>query len=345
MSLPVFFAGLLLLFIFSNDLIVTALSSNGAGWLTRHTSVSLWKCLMAIHRITRWRKILSYGGTLITLTLLTMWLLGIWASCTVMILSEEESVMNIETNTPGSLFSKIYYTGYTLSTFGNGDLEPGTPFWEVFTALFSFTGLIFISIAITYLLPVLSAEIEKQRLSVYISTLGYSVEEMIRQAWNGHDLNSLEAHLPTLTTLIIQHTQNHHAYPILHYFHTERKKDAFVLNLTNLDEVLILLELVPEDRRPSNQAILPLHNAISHYLSTVQNVYVRPSKQAPPPPDKARIADIVPLTDSDWETHYHIWEERRKMLLGLIKNDGWQWEDLEAGAFQNYRHDPKEDKK
>lgn len=343
MSISIFLAGLFLLLAFAHDLITTALSSNGEGWLTRYINVFLWRCLLAIHRITGWRKVLSFGGTLIMLTVLLTWLLGIWAACTIMILSEEESVMNVETNTPGSFVSKIYYTGYTLSTLGNGDLEPGNAFWEIFTAIFSFTGLIFISIAITYLLPILSAEIEKQRLSVYISTLGYSVEEIIRQAWNGQDMRSLEAHIPTLTTLILQHTQNHHAYPILHYFHTERKKDAFVLNLTNLDEVLILLELVPEHQRPSNQALLPLHHAISHYLSTVKGLYVRPAKQAPPLPDRDMISSIVPLKEADWEAHYRSWEGRRKMLLGLIKNDGWQWKDLEAGAFQNYRQEIKEE--
>lgn len=343
MDLTIFFAGLALLLVYAHDLITTALSTIGSGRITRYISVFLWKCLLFVRRITGSRKVLSYGGTLIMLTILVNWLLGIWASCTIMILSEEESVMNIETNTPGSLFSKIYYTGYTLSTFGNGDMEPGTPFWEVFTALFSFTGLIFISVAITYLLPVLSAEIEKQRLSAYISTLGYSVEEIIRQAWNGQDVRSLEVHLPALTTLILKHTQNHHVYPILHYFHTERKKDAFVLNLTNLDEVLNLLELVPEHLRPSKQAMLPLQNAISHYLATVQNVYVHPAKQPPPPPDRAFIADLVSIDEKEWKEHYRCWGKRRRMLLGLINNDGWQWEDLEAGAFQNFREEIEED--
>ena len=342
MSIPIFLAGLAFLLVFVHDLVTTTLSSKGAGWFTRHIGVGLWKLFLTVRRVTKQRSILSYGGTFIMLSVLLIWLLGIWTSCTIMILSEEESVINIETNTPASLASKIYYTGYTLSTFGNGDLEPGDGFWEIFTALFSFTGLIFISIALTYLLPVLSAEIEKQRLSAYISTLGYSVEEIIRQAWNGKNLCSLEVHLPTLTTLILHHTQNHHAYPVLHYFHTERKKDAFVLNLANLDEVLTLIELVPEDQRPAKQTLLPLQNAISHYLSTVQDIYVRPTEQAPPPPDQQSISEIIPLDTSSWERHYRHWEKRRRMLLGLIKNDGWEWEDLEAGAFQNYRQEIEE---
>jgi len=344
MSIPIFLAGLVLLLIFVHDLVTTTLSSKGAGWFTRHIGVGIWAVLLAVSRLIKQRKILSYGGTTIMLSALLIWLLGIWASCTIMILSEEDSVINIETNTPASVASKIYYTGYTLSTFGNGDLEPGNEFWEIFTALFSFTGLIFISIALTYLLPVLSAEIEKQRLSAYISTLGYSVEEIIKQAWNGENLCSLEVHLPSLTSMILHHTQNHHAYPVLHYFHTERKKDAFVLNLTNLDEVITLIRLIPEHQRPSKQVLLPLQNAISHYLSTVQDIYVRPAEQAPPPPSQENLAEIISLDQSQWELHYRQWAERRKMLLGLIQNDGWCWDDLEAGAFQNYRQEIEKDK-
>ncbi len=337
MSLPIFFAGLFLLLLFVHDLVITTLSNKGAGWFTRHVGVGIWTVLLAISRLTKQRWVLTYGGTLILLSVLLIWLLGIWTACTVMIISEEDSVMNIETNTPASFVSKIYYTGYTLSTFGNGDLEPGNEFWEIFTALFSFTGLIFISIALTYLLPVLSAEIEKQRLSAYVSTLGYSVDEILKQAWNGKDLCALKVHLPPLTSMILQHTQNHHAYPVLHYFHTDRKKDAFALNLTNLDEALMLMELVPEHQRPSKQVLLPLQNAISHYLSTVQDVYVHPAEQAPPPPSRVTLAEIVTVDQVEWDRHYRCWAKRRKMLLGLLHNAGWCWDDLEAGAFQNYR--------
>lgn len=344
MDLLIFFAGLLLLLIVVHDLITTTLSSRGAGWFTRYIGAGIWAILLAINRITKRRHVLTYGGTLIMLSVLLSWLLGIWTACTIMIMSEQESVMNIETNTPASLASKIYYTGYTLSTFGNGDLEPGNEFWEIFTALFSFTGLIFISIALTYLLPVLSAEVEKQRVSAYISTLGYSVEEIIKQTWNGKNFAGLEVHLPTITGMILHHTQNHHVYPVLHYFHTERKKDAFALNLTNLDEAITLIGLLPEEKQPSRQVILPLQNAISHYLSKVKDVYVRPASLAPPPPPREKLAKIIPLNNVDWDEHYHCWENRRKMLLGLIQNDGWCWDDLEAGAFHNYRQEIEENK-
>jgi hypothetical protein len=58
--------------------------------------------------------------------------------------------------TPTTVVNKIFYTGYTLSTLGLGDMEPEGNFWDIL-AILSFTGLILISIAITYLIPVVSA--------------------------------------------------------------------------------------------------------------------------------------------------------------------------------------------
>jgi hypothetical protein len=60
--------------------------------------------------------------------------------------------MNVETNSPTTVVNKIFYTGYTLSTLGLGDMEPEGNFWDILTAILSFTGLILISIAITYLI-------------------------------------------------------------------------------------------------------------------------------------------------------------------------------------------------
>jgi ATP-dependent protease ClpP protease subunit len=47
-----------------------------------------------------------------------------------------------------------------------------------------------ISIAITYLIPVVSAEIAKRKISVTINTIGGSVEEMLLNYWDGKDFGS-----------------------------------------------------------------------------------------------------------------------------------------------------------
>jgi hypothetical protein len=106
---------------------------------------------------------------------------------------------------------------------GLGDIEPEGNFWDILTAILSFTGLILISIAITYLIPV-SAEITKRKISVYINTLGGSVEEILLNHWNGKDFKELEQPFISLIDSIILHAQNHKAYSVLFFFIPQTRK-------------------------------------------------------------------------------------------------------------------------
>ena len=339
MNYLTFFLGFVLFGLAVLDLLFTALSPTGAGFITGRLSKGLWKIFLFLSRKVGARRLLEMAGPLITGVLLINWLLLIWTACTIMIYSDEASVMNMETNTSASLISKIYFTGYTLSTMGNGDMEPGDGFWEFFTALFSFSGLILISIAISYLIPVLSAELEKRRLSVYITTLGCSATEIIENNWNGRDAKALEAHFGRLTPMIIAHAQNHSAYPILNFYHTSNKKEAFVLNLTNLDEAITLMLLhLPEVQRPSEAELYPLRKAISIYLITLKTAFIEDTSEVPPFPNLTNFAKLnIPHTHDQTQIarHYAQWKKRRSTLLGLIQDDGWQWEDLDAGAYDH----------
>jgi hypothetical protein len=87
-----------------------------------------------------------------------------------------------------------------------------------------------ISIAITYLIPVVSAEITKRKISVNINTLGGS-EEILLNYWNGSHFKEIEQPFIPLDSIIL-HAQNHKAYFVLHFFHSSDKKEAFVLNIT-----------------------------------------------------------------------------------------------------------------
>jgi hypothetical protein len=95
----------------------------------------------------------------ILLSILINWLLLIWISASLLFISKPDSLMNVEKTL--LIVNKIFFTGYTLSTLGLGDIEPEGNFW-IFSLPYSFTGLILISIAITYLIPVVSAEITKK---------------------------------------------------------------------------------------------------------------------------------------------------------------------------------------
>jgi hypothetical protein len=180
--------------------------------LLRNDFPSPWSLLLSINKRMGRRKVLEIGGAVILVSILINWLLLIWLSASLLFISQPDSLMNVETNSPTTVVNKIFYTGYTLSTLGLGDMEPEGNFWDILTAILSFTGLILISIAITYLIPVVSAEIAKRKISVTINT-GGSVEEMLLNYWDGKDFKELERpffrllilsfHTPKITRRIV----------------------------------------------------------------------------------------------------------------------------------------------
>jgi hypothetical protein len=338
MNYFVFFLGVILLLVTTADLIKTSLSVRGAGFITKRLSKSIWSLLLSINKKMGRRKVLESGGAVILVSILINWLLLIWISASLLFISQPDSLMNVETNSPTTVVNKIFYTGYTLSTLGLGDIEPEGNFWDILTSVLSFTGLILISIAITYLIPVVSAEITKRRISVTINTIGGSVEEMLLNYWNGKDFKELEQPFIPLIDSIILHAQNHKAYSVLHFFHSSDKKEAFVLNITNLDETLtVLLLSIPSEQRPSYNVLIRLRKAISSYLITLPATFITPGKKTPPIPLLFALEKkgIKTISGSIVDIEYEKLRTRRRLLLSLIKDDGWEWTDLSCGSYNH----------
>ena len=337
MNYYIFSIGVIILSLVSYDLISTALSVRGAGFISKRLSKIIWKTLLKINHNTGSSKVLEFSGAFILVAIVFNWLLFIWLSASLLFISDTNSLVNVETNTPTDIVSKIFYSGYTLSTLGLGDIEPYGQFWEVLTAVLSFTGLILISIAITFLIPVVSAEIEKRKLSVYITTMGCSVEEILLNHYSGRDFKALKDRFLPLTDLIISHAQNHKAYSVLHYFHSSDKKEAFVLNLTNLDEALtIIMYFIPEEMRPEKTVMIGLRKAITNYLMTLPEVFIKPSKDTPPIPLLNDLKESeIPLIDKEVREGYDNLSYRRRLLLALVNDDGWNWDDADAGAYSD----------
>ena len=56
-------------------------------------------------------------------SVLINWLLLIWLSAGLLFISQPDSLMNVETNSPTKVVNKILYTGYALFTLGLGKMK------------------------------------------------------------------------------------------------------------------------------------------------------------------------------------------------------------------------------
>ncbi|WP_158607153.1 potassium channel family protein [Pontibacter oryzae] len=331
--------GILILGTVSYDLIYTTFSPRGAGFVSRSVSTVIWRSLFWLSRLFKYSKMLNGAGIIIVVSILLSWVMMLWIGNAFIFLSDTDAVVNSTTKVPAGLVERIYFTGYNLSTMGNGDYMAGTDGWRIYTAFISFSGLIMITIGVTYMVPVLSAITSRRALSIRITSIGQSPQLMLLNNWNGSDFKQLESHFENLAQPVAEQGQSHLAYPVLHFFHHTDKEAALLPNLAALDEAItILLLFVPEDKRPANNVIIPLRQAITTFLGSLTVLYLDPSSVQEPSLNIKKLQESdIPLEKPDTYKIEKL-NKRRRILKAMLDYDGWEWDEVSAPAF-----DPKMD--
>ncbi|WP_299986690.1 potassium channel family protein [uncultured Pontibacter sp.] len=332
-------AGITLIFFVLSDLITTTLSFQGGGRMTNFLSEKTWRLCLKMAGNDGKKKMLERVGQMLLVFIILTWVAGMWFGSFLLLLSDPGSVLDSNTEEITTAWEKLYFAGYTLSTMGNGDYKPGSYVWDIVANLLAFSGLAFITISITYIMPVLSAVILQVKLSVFLSSLGNSPQQMLLNCWNGKNFDRLLQHDADLADMIIQHSQNHKAYPIIHYFHSIEQRQAVILNLSIFDETINFLKYgVQEEARPSDADLLTVRGAQDFYLQ-VLNRHHKNEEQKPytfPVMNwDALIEAGIPLRMDRLREFQspEIFKERRETLTYLLYQDGWSWKDI-------YRPDP-----
>lgn len=329
MNYFIFSLGVILVFLVISDVLISTLAPRGSGFITERLRAGVWNFFHWICRGKGTNKLLNYAGMFTITAWLAGWLLTFWIGNALIYISDYTSVLVSSSNTSAGPLEKVYFVGYVLSTMGNGDFQPHGDGWRIYTSIISFFGFIIITLAITYLVPVLSAEMGKRKASVYIHSLGTSPDDILLNAWNGKDFSNLTQHFSIIAEFVMQQSQQHVAYPVLHNFHSHLPRESLYINLTALDEALtILLIYLPDHIHPHKQSIYPLRFAITDFLNTLQEAFIRPSGNLPGPIQLDRLKEYnIPLKQENTDIRMALerLRFRRKLLLGMLENDGWAW--------------------
>ena len=323
----VFAAGILMVVITFVDALWTTLWIEGAaGPLTSRLSTFLW-------RVARWltgpdnHKLLSLAGPIILFTSVLSWVVLVSLGWLVVFDSGAGSLLDVRTREPADLVGKIYFVLYSVFTLGNGDYVPNGKVYQLATAATVASGMSLITLAITYLLSVVSAVADKRSVASHISGFGQSPEEIVLTAWDGTGFGKLAPQLAHLTSNLGLLAEQHQAYPILHYYHPASRSKASAAAITAFDEALTILEhAVTEEHRPEQVELKPARQSVSSYLETLSSAFIVPADHPPPAPDlnKLRSAGVPVVSDEYYAEVLEGCSERRRMLLGLLLNDGWR---------------------
>ena len=312
------------------DLLWTTLwVEGGAGPLTTRLMRWSWK---GLRRATApHSRVLSLAGPFILVFTTVAWLVLIWGGWTLVFASAERTLIDTVSKNPITWTDRIYFTGYTVFTLGIGDYVPRDGVWQVATAMASGSGMLFVTLSITYILSVLDAVSQKRAFATGVTGLGTQSDKIIQRGWNGESFDGLDLPFNTLTAQLNTLTANHKAYPILHYFYTPEVEQAPTISIAILDDALTMLRFgIPESDRPDRTVVESARSSVRTYLETLDPM-IPASDRTPPPPDLDALPDegIPTVSAEEFDKSLDELRERRRKLLALVELDARQWPELE----------------
>lgn len=323
-----------------SDFLVTVFSPKGAGLITAKVNTYGSKFYSFIVGEKGTNTLLDFKVIFLIVSIIVIWIVLIWFSCFLIFMSEADSIIESTTKLNASTLDKFYFTGYTLSTLGPGDYMPNGDIWKLFTNLCSFFGFFLISICITYIVPLVNNITTAKALSLKISGLGESVNEILTNSYNGKNFQELTSQFSSLSDEILTYTTNHLAYPILHQVHNSNREENIILKLASLDETLnVFIYLIPDKYNKHPLGLQQVRRAINTYLKTLKNL--KPSKEAPPIPDFNTLKKVVPIgfvttNSNQMQILYTQIELRRKLHKSNLENDGWKWVDIDTDNYKEF---------
>jgi hypothetical protein len=212
MSLFVQIIGWGLIILAIADVYLTVLRPRASsGLLSIKISRAIWKLFRLTGRIVPFKKkqLLSHSGLLLVGFALIVWQdlgSGIQAS---------------EGQTPTDFWTALYYSGFSLTTLGTGDIVPKTDNYRLLTILQAALGFSTFTLTITYILSIYSALIRRNTfaLSLYhrADNMADSAEMLARLAAD-NNVNNVQQDISNIARDLMNLLETQNSYSVLVYF-------------------------------------------------------------------------------------------------------------------------------
>lgn len=303
------------------DVLATVLDvSHGAGPFTGPTGRRIWLRLVDLRHSGMPAGVLRVGGILLTAMVIVAWLLALVAGWTLIYLADESALRIATTGEPAGGIDRIYFATSSLFTLSLGDVVPGASGWRLVAAANAGSGLLLLTLSITYAVPVIEAVTRRRIFAGTVATLGGDAAEIVANHDRAQGEGALMDELPTLRRSIIEMAHLHLAYPVLHYFHSSDRRDAFGPNLAALYDALVTLERSwGEGPGGERAALVRTRATIEASLDPL--LLDHDTGRVPPSlPGCHHAAGDPCRLESDLAQH-------RGKLAALVYEEGWSWED------------------
>ena len=332
MSLVFLVLGVAVLILGVVDILWTTLwVDGGSGPLSSVLTTGVWRGLRPFG--DERSRVLSLAGPIILVATLVAWVALIWGGWTLIFAGSDGALLAAHEDVPVTWTGRFYFVGYSMFTMGNGDFYPPAGVWQIAASLTTASGMLFVTMGVSYVLSVLGAVSNKRSFASSVSGIGDDSETFVRSGWDGEDFEGLHLPLNSLAGQLDRLSDQHKSYPILHYYHSEEAKHASAMAVAVFDEAMTVLRFgVPDEDQPDAVLVENARSANENYLETLNNAFIDPAEQEPPPPDLDRLRDagVPTVSDAEFAAALADLEDRRRKLQGVVNADAWHWPPIDS---------------
>lgn len=249
-------AGALLVVVVLLDVFYTVLfPASGRGPVRKPLTAAVWQGFRVLGDIapsSRRRDVLTYAGPVQVLLTMLVWgvllLLG-WALIYLPALGGPIHAASGPTDT--GFVTALYYSGFTLTTLGTGDVIADSDPYRLLTVVQSATGFGVMTMVITYFLSVYSALPSRNAfaLELHQRTRGTDDAAVLVSVLLTDELASVSSQLNSTAEFLRSVAQTHRSYPVLRAFHYREDYYALPrLMLTSLEAVTLIRSTLDPER-------------------------------------------------------------------------------------------------
>lgn len=262
----------------------------------------------------------SSAALLQVVVLILTWLALLWLGWWLVLLGRPAAFAHSATGEAAGAADTLYVAGYGLFALGVGDIAPTTTAAQVLVVLSSATGLILITLVVTYLLMLTRAATHKRHVARLVRSLGDGPEEIVRHAWDGSSFQPAIPPLQDIARELAMVAEHQVTFPVLYEFGTHRPE------LTLGGRLVDILDAIHLMRAAAPQARIP--EVSSHQLRVGMAELVRAVPlldevdELAPEPGVGVLDQLgVPVTDGEVDTHLDA--ALRRELHALAMLEGW----------------------
>lgn len=263
--------GVLIAIVTLFDALYTTLGNRGAGPLTGLWTRALWRTALELRYRFGWKRFLSALAPLILIGIIVVWNLLFYLAYFLIFSSAGDALTHAKDRQVDNL-DTLYYIGSTFSTLGMGDYQPtGFP-WTMFTSLGATVVTLLTTLSISYLIPVLSAVVERRALISSIDAVGESSEKIFESAWTGPDARAADSYIRSVADSLTQAAFKTHVYPVLRYYYFCDEQSSLSAAVLRLYDALLLQTISPksDDHTPPVNLKILL-NCVETYVRQVSD--------------------------------------------------------------------------